>query len=560
MEKKWWHNAIVYQVYPRSFNDSNNDGIGDIRGIIEKLGYLKNLGVDILWISPVYESPMDDNGYDISDYYSISSEFGTLEDMEELIWKAGIFGLKIMMDVVVNHTSDEHPWFLESKKDRNNSKRDWYIWRDPSGEGGEPNNWISFFSGSTWEYDSKTTQYYLHLFSKKQPDLNWECSELREEIYKMVNWWLGKGVMGLRLDVINGLSKPHDFRNGDPKISMPGVDLYMNGPDIHTYLREMNKKVFSLNNVVTVGETNFVDPEKAVEYTSPKRKELDMVFQFEHMTVDHGDNGKWDPIPVDFIKLKNVLSKWQNQLFGKGWNSLYWNNHDQPRAVSRFGNDGEFRIQSAKMLATIIHLMQGTPFIYQGEEIGMTNCSFDSPEEYRDIETINYFRKAMKDGKSSKKKILENIGRISRDNARTPMQWDSSVNGGFSSGKPWIKVNPGFKDINVKNALENKNSVFYYYQKLIQLRKSDRFGDLIVYGDYKLLLENHSNLFVYTRSYRGKKLIVVCNFSSEKEYLSLEDEPGFSDTELIISNYPSSKFAVDRFELAPYESMVLSYL
>ncbi len=558
MKKKWWHNAVVYQVYPRSFYDSNNDGIGDIRGIIEKLGYMQNLGVDILWLSPVYKSPMDDNGYDISDYYSISPEFGTLEDMEELIRKAGAFGLKIMMDVVVNHTSDEHPWFLESKNDRTNPKRDWYIWRDPSGDGGPPNNWISFFSGSTWEYDTKTEQYYLHLFSRKQPDLNWECSELREEIYKMINWWLGKGVMGLRLDVINGLSKPHDFRDGDPGTAMPGVELYMNGPDIHTYLREMNKKVFSLHNIVTVGETNFVDPLMAVEYTSPERKELDMVFQFEHMAVDHGADGKWDPVDVDFIRLKRVLSKWQNQLSGKGWNSLYWNNHDQPRAVSRFGNDGRYRIESAKMLATVIHLMQGTPFIYQGEEIGMTNCPFDSPDQYRDIETINYYRKALKDGKIPESRILENIGRVSRDNARTPMQWDSSNNAGFSNGEPWIKINPGFRDINVENALQDKNSVFYYYRKLIELRKSDRFGDLIVYGDYKLLLENHSSLFVYTRSFKGQKLTVICNFNEEKEFLSLKGDNIFSDTELILSNYPSRKFETDGFYLAPFESIVLA--
>ncbi|MCF6334947.1 MAG: alpha-glucosidase, partial [Spirochaetales bacterium] len=517
-------------------------------------------GVDILWLSPVYSSPMDDNGYDISDYYSIAPEFGTLGDMDELIGEAGRVGIKIMMDVVVNHTSDEHPWFIESSKDRENPKRDWYIWKNPGADGGVPNNWISFFSGTTWEFDERTEQYYLHLFSKRQPDLNWENSALREEIYKMINWWLDKGVMGLRLDVINGLSKPHDYRNGDPDLPLPGAELYMNGPRIHSYLKEMNEKVFSLHDVVTVGETNFVAPSLAIKYTSQDRNELDMVFQFEHMSVDAGPEGKWDPVPLDFIRLKNILSKWQNKLYGKGWNSLYWNNHDQPRAISRFGNDKKYRVESAKMLATVIHLMQGTPFIYQGEEIGMTNCSFDSPEEYRDIETVNYYKKAVQEKGFSEKTVLEKIGKVSRDNARTPMQWDSSTNGGFSSGIPWIKINPSYESVNVEKAIEDKDSIFYYYRKLIKLRKSNKYGDLIVYGKYKLLMENHRSLFVYTRWDEGQKLLVICNFGEQREEFFPEGEIEMTHTNVLLSNYSRGEIAADKIVLRPYESLVLECL
>ncbi len=561
MEKKWWHKSVIYQVYPRSFYDSNGDGIGDIRGIIEKLDYLEELGIDILWLSPVYKSPMDDNGYDISDYYSIATEFGTLEDMENLITEAKRHGIKIMMDIVVNHTSDEHPWFIESRSSLDNPKRNWYIWRNASPDGGPPNNWGSFFTRSAWEFDEKTGQYYLHLFSKKQPDLNWENSEVRYEIFKMIKWWIDKGIAGLRLDAINVLSKPRDFRHGSSDFPVTGMDLWVNGPEIHKYIREINEKVFSLTDVVTVGETSMVTPEIAVEYTSPERKELDMVFQFEHISVDSGESGKWDKIPLNLVKLKEIFSRWQHGLYEKGWNSLYWNNHDQPRVISRFGSeDDEYRELSAKMLATALHLMQGTPFIYQGEEIGMTNAKFETINEYNDIDTHNYYDIAINDLGIPEDRVMEQIGMMSRDNARTPMQWSSATNGGFTTGKPWLKVNPGYKTINAEEAMADQNSIFHYYKELIYLRKESQLSDIIVYGEFKLILESNENVFAYLRVLEKRKLLVICNFFGNTEYLSFPDEIASSMAVPVMSNYSDSSSSLDNCILRPYESMILELI
>ena len=432
MERKWWHSSVVYQIYPRSFNDSNGDGIGDINGIREKLDYLKELGIDVIWLSPVYKSPNDDNGYDISDYCDIMDEFGTMDDMEKLLKEANEKGIKILMDLVVNHTSDEHKWFIEAKKSKDNKFRDYYIWRDPV-NGHEPNNLGSCFSGSAWQYDESTDQYYLHLFSKKQPDLNWENENVRNEVYKMMNFWIDKGIGGFRMDVIDLIGK------------VPDEMITGNGPKLHDYLQEMNKAALEGHDLLTVGETWGATPEIAKLYSNPKRKELSMVFQFEHIGLDQIEGKeKWDVKPLDLLDLKKVLSKWQTELEGEGWNSLFWNNHDLPRIVSRWGNDREYRVESAKMLATLLHGMKGTPYIYQGEELGMTNVRFEDINEYNDIETLNMYKDRISKGYSHDE-IMASIYAKGRDNARTPMQWDSTENAGFTTGKPWLKVNKNYK-------------------------------------------------------------------------------------------------------------------
>ena len=439
MERKWWHSSVVYQIYPRSFNDSNGDGIGDINGIIEKLDYLKELGIDVIWLSPVYKSPNDDNGYDISDYCDIMDEFGTIEDMDRLLNEAKERNIKIVMDLVVNHTSDEHKWFIEAKKSKDNEYRDYYIWRDPVNDK-EPNDLGSTFSGSAWQYDEESGQYYLHLFSKKQPDLNWENENVRKEVYDMMNFWIDKGIGGFRMDVIDLIGKvPDDMITG-------------NGPKLHEYLQEMNKAALEGNDLLTVGETWGATPEVAKLYSNPERKELSMVFQFEHIGLDQIEGkDKWDVKPLDLLELKRVLSKWQTELEGEGWNSLFWNNHDLPRIVSRWGNDKEYRVESAKMLATILHGMEGTPYIYQGEEIGMTNIRLENIDEYNDIETLNMYKDRISKGYSHEE-IMNSIYIKGRDNARTPMQWDDSENAGFTTGKPWLAVNKNYKEINVKKA------------------------------------------------------------------------------------------------------------
>lgn len=553
MSRQWWKESVVYQIYPRSFNDSNGDGIGDIPGILSKLDYLKELGIDVIWLSPVYESPNDDNGYDISDYKKIMDEFGTMEDWEELLVQVHARGMKLVMDLVVNHTSDEHAWFVESKKAKDNPYRDYYIWREGK-EGREPTNWRSNFGGSAWKYDEKTGQYFLHLFSPKQPDLNWENPTLREEVYDMMTWWLDKGVDGFRMDVINYISKG-EYNDGETKPGeqyASGSEFYRNGPRIHEFLNEMNREVLSKYDIMTVGEMPSVTPELARLYTDEDRNELDMVFQFEHMGLDSGPNGKWDLKPLELADLKDNLTKWQKALEDVGWNSLYFNNHDQPRVVSRFGDDDKYRKESAKMLATLLHMMKGTPYVYQGEEIGMTNMPFESIEDFRDIESLNTYEE-LKEAGHSEESIMESLRTKSRDNARTPMQWDDSENAGFTTGEPWIDVNPNYTEVNAKEAVADPDSIYHYYRRLIALRKE---YDVIVDGNYELILKDHPKIFAYTRTLGDETLLVVCNFyANEPEFVLPEDLKG-RQSELLLSNYSVEDDETESFQLQPYEARV----
>ncbi|WP_340393792.1 alpha-glucosidase [Paenibacillus sp. FSL E2-0190] len=555
MNRTFWKEAVVYQIYPRSFQDSNGDGIGDLQGIISRLDYLQKLGVDVVWLSPVYKSPNDDNGYDISDYQDIMDEFGTLQDWEELLTGLHARGIKLMMDLVINHSSDEHPWFVESRSSKDNPYRDYYIWRPGGPDGERPNNWSSVFSGPAWELDETTGEYYLHLFSRKQPDLNWENPQLREELYKMITFWLDKGVDGLRMDVINMISKveglPSSHRDGlAPGELAWGGEYYMNGPRVHDFLHEMNDKVLSNYNIMTVGETPGATVEDAILYTDEERKELQMVFQFEHMDVDSGPDGKWDVAPWTLSKLRDILHKWQVGLADKGWNSLYLNNHDQPRMVSRFGDDGKYRVISAKMLATLLHTLKGTPYIYQGEEIGMTNVKFTAIEHYKDIEILNMYREKVTEGGADPNSVLNAIHIKGRDNARTPMQWDDSANAGFTEGEPWLKVNPNYKEINVEQALADSDSIFYYYQRLLALRKKN---PIMAYGEYKLLLPEHEDIYAYTRTLDDEKWLVLLNFNEVPQTVDLSAELS-KVTELIIGNYPDN--APTRELLRPYEARV----
>ncbi|MBN7575553.1 glucohydrolase [Clostridium sp. 2-1] len=545
MDKKWWKESVVYQVYPRSFNDSNGDGIGDLRGIIEKLDYLKELGIDVIWLSPVYKSPNDDNGYDISDYEDIMDEFGTMEDMDDLIKEGNKRGIKILMDLVVNHTSDEHKWFIEAKKSKDNPYRDYYIWRDPV-NGEEPNDLRSTFSGSAWQYDETTGQYYLHLFSKKQPDLNWENEEVRNRIYKMMNFWIDKGIGGFRMDVIELIGK------------IPDKKVTHNGPKLHEYIREMNKKTFGGKDLLTVGETWGCTTEIAKKYSNPDDSELSMIFQFEHILLDQQPGKeKWDLKPLELLDLKKALSRWQVELEGTGWNSLFWNNHDVPRIVSRWGNDKEYRVESAKMLATLLHGMKGTPYIYQGEELGMTNVRFESLEDYKDIETLNMYNERKKQGYTHEE-IMLSIYTKGRDNARTPMQWDDSQNAGFTSGQPWLKVNPNYKEINAESQLKDENSIFNYYKKLIKIRKSN---PVVVYGKYELMLEENKEIFAYTRTLENEMLLVICNFTGNETEFVLERKFEFKSKELLISNYNVNEDDwIDSIELKPYESRIYKFV
>ncbi len=557
MDQSWWKESVVYQIYPRSFKDSNGDGIGDLQGIVEKLDYLKDLGVDIIWLSPVYKSPNDDNGYDVSDYQDIMDEFGTMADWERLIQEMHDREMKLMMDLVVNHSSDEHHWFLEAKKSKDNPYRNYYIWRKGK-DGKEPTNWESFFSGSAWEYDETTDEYFLHLFSKKQPDLNWENPKLRREVYDMMNWWIDKGVDGFRMDVINLISKAgyQDAPNMEGKKYASGAEYFFNGPKIHEYLQEMNKEVLS-RGVVTVGETPGVDVEQAKLYTGSDRNELNMVFQFEHMDLDSGPGGKWDLRPLKLKDLRDNFTKWQKGLEGEGWNSLYLNNHDQPRMVSRFGNDGKYRVESAKMLATFLHTLQGTPYIYQGEEIGMTNVKFDSIEEYKDIETLNMYKEKVKENNEDEAKVMESIYVKGRDNARTPVQWNASEHAGFTNGTPWIEVNPNYKEVNVEQAVADPDSIFHYYKKLIKLRKEN---EVIVYGTYDVLLDDHEQIYAYTRTLKKEKLLVILNFSDHRPEFKLPEEMICRDVEVLISNYEQAEEPdVSSIKLRPYEAVVYKY-
>lgn len=540
MQKKWWHESVVYQIYPRSFMDTNNDGIGDIQGIITKLDYLKELGVDVIWLSPVYKSPNVDNGYDISDYQGIMNEFGTMDDMKVLIRECQSRKLKIIMDLVVNHTSDEHKWFIEARKGKDNPYRDFYIWRDPV-NGGVPNELKSNFGGSAWTFDEQTGQYYFHLHDKRQPDLNWQNKQVREKIYEMMNFWLELGISGFRMDVIDLIGKDVD-------------DLITtNGPKLHQYLQEMNENTFGNYETLTVGETWGATPEIGRLYSDSARKELSMIFQFEVISLDKQEGKrKWDLAPLDFIKFKETFEKWQIELYGKGWNSLFGNNHDLPRMVSRWGNDEEYRVESAKMLAVMLHMQQGTPFIYQGEEIGMTNVKFKSIEYYKDIETHNMYKERVANGYSIDE-IMTSIYAKGRDNARTPMQWNSEKYSGFSNVQPWIGVNENYLHINVENALADRHSIFYFYQELIKLRRE---MDIIKYGTFELLLKENNEVFAFLRKFEEEKLLIVCNFYGNRLKVALPDNLLEGNWQVLIANYDDYPVFNKCINLRPYEAIV----
>lgn len=553
MERKWWKESVVYQIYPRSFKDSNGDGIGDLNGITEKLDYLKELGIDVIWLSPVYQSPGDDNGYDISDYRAILEEFGTMEEFDRMLQAAHERGIRLVMDLVVNHTSDEHPWFVESRKSKDNPYRDYYIWR-PARMGKEPNNWGSCFSGSAWEYNEATDMYYLHLFSKKQPDLNWDNPRVRNEVYDMMNWWLDKGVDGFRMDVISLISKKPELPDGKPGINgYASFNEPANGPHVHEYLQEMRRRVLEGRDTITVGECSGVTLEEAKKYARSDEKELNMVFQFEHMDVDADGTNKWSDKKMDLRDLKHIMTKWQKGLEGIAWNSLFWENHDQPRSVSRFGNDAEYWEESAKMLATCLHMMQGTPYIYQGEELGMTNVPFGDISDFRDLDSINAYRELTGQGVFTPEEMLRYLRYKSRDNARTPFQWSDEKHAGFSSGEPWIMVNPNYKKINAREQMTRENSIFCYYQKLIRLRKQ---YDIVVYGTYDLLLPEDPELYVYTRTLGEEQLLIVCNFYGNARMFTLPDSWELEKTELMIGNYKDFKLGKE-LTIRPYETVVL---
>lgn len=550
-EKKWWKESVVYQIYPRSFMDSNGDGIGDLNGIIRKLDYLKDLGIDVIWVSPIYESPNDDNGYDISNYKAIMKEFGTMEDFDILLIEAHKRNLKIVMDLVFNHTSDEHPWFIESRKSLDNPYRDYYIWK-PSKNGKEPNNWGSWFSGPAWEYSKETDMYYLHIFSKKQPDLNWENKKVREELYNIIDWWCQKGVDGFRMDVINFISKDQSYTDGpkeEGQLYGDKIPYIANGPRVHEFLQEMNKRVLSNYDLITVGETTHVTTEDAKQYAGFDTQELNMVFQFEHMTLDFGEHGKWSAKPIPFVPLKKILSKWQYELEGHAWNSLYWENHDQPRIVSRLGNDSrEYRELSAKMLGTCLLMMKGTPYIYQGQELGMTNIEFRSIEDFRDVEIMNAYREFVDNKLATAEEMIQYFNLKGRDNARTPMQWDDSSNAGFTTGTPWIKLNPNYTYINAKNQVKDKTSVYSFYKELIRVRKE---MEVLVYGAYALLEENDENLYIYTRTLGNTSLLIICNFTAKELPYAIEAE--YESANIIIHNYPDR---TNNNIIRPYEAVV----
>lgn len=551
MEKRWWKEAVVYQIYPRSFYDTNNDGIGDLKGILSKLDYIKELGANVIWLNPIYKSPNADNGYDISDYYNILDEFGTMSDFDELLDEAHKNGIKIIMDLVVNHTSDEHEWFLQSRKSKESFYRNFYFWKEGK-DGHPPNNWTSFFSGSAWEFDNLTEEYYLHLFAVKQPDLNWDNPKVRQEIYKMMKWWLDKGVDGFRMDAITLISKADGLPNDNSnKGNIVGTKYFANGPKIHEYLQEMNREVLCKYDIMTVGETPFVTPDIAKLYVNDYRKELNMLFHFEIMDLDC-NGSKWSIKEWKLTDLKRIMYEWYVALKENGWNSLYLNNHDQPRMVSRFGNDGKYRIESAKLLATLLHTWQGTPYIYQGEEIGMTNCKFNNIDEFRDIESLNWYKEMKQAGKDDNE-LLEILNKRSRDHARTPMQWDDTKNAGFSSAKPWIKVNPNYKEINVKKALDDKNSILYYYKQLINLRKEYLS---IVYGDIIMLCENDENIFSYLRNFENQRLLIILNFSDKYVKYKLSEGIAINSYELLISNYNVKDDIKEEIILKPYEARV----
>lgn len=551
MSTAWWKKAVVYQIYPKSFNDTTGNGTGDIQGIIEKLDYLKELGVDVLWLTPIYQSPQRDNGYDISDYYSIHEEYGTMEDFDLLLDEAHRRGIKIIMDIVINHTSTDHEWFKQAKSSKDNPYRDFYIWKD--GKNGEPpTNWESKFGGSAWEYDETTEEYYLHLFDVTQADLNWENEQLRAALYEMMHFWLKKGVDGFRLDVINLISKDQHF----PQDESDGRKFYTDGPRIHEFLQEMNEQVFSKYDIMTVGEMSSTSIDNCIRYTNPDQKELNMTFSFHHLKVDYPNGDKWTKADFDFQALKDILSKWQIEMNeGGGWNALFWCNHDQPRAVSRFGDDIHYHKESAKMLATTLHLMQGTPYIYQGEEFGMTNPNFNSIDKYRDVESLNMFQ-ILKNRGLNEQQILEILKQKSRDNSRTPVQWNDEKNAGFTVGTPWIDTAANYNEVNAEKAVKELDSIFYHYQKLIQLRKE---VDVITDGDFELILGQDPDLFAFTRTSGAEKVLVINNFYGREKRFTLPPQLNLdeADSEMLISNYEDSPAHLDQeMVLRPYESIV----
>ena len=554
--KNWWKNSVVYQIYPRSFKDSNGDGFGDLQGIIEKLDYLKELGIDVIWLSPVFDSPQDDNGYDIRDYRKIYDGFGSNEDMEELIKKAHERNIRIVLDLVVNHTSDEHVWFVESRKSRDNEYSDYYIWKDPKADGSEPNNWGSSFCGSAWEYCEERGQYYLHFYSRKQPDLNWENPKVRQEVYDLMKFWMEKGADGWRMDVIASISKDQnypDYPEEDGRKYYTGK-YHSNGPRLHEFIQEMNQEILSKYDCMTVGEAPGSTPEVARLFTDPTRKELNMIFTFEHMNIDRipgSVNRKWALKPFDLRELKIVMSEWQNKLYGKGWNALYFENHDQPRVISRWGNDTVYREKCAKAYATILHGMQGTPYIYQGEEIGMTNVQFEL-DEYEDIEVRNAYKELVLNGKSiSEEDFKQAVWNKSRDNARTPMQWDDSDNAGFTTGKPWFRISDRYKEINVEQALADRDSIFYYYKNLIELRHKE---SILTEGNYQLLLPEDEKIFAYLRNTENEIWLVAANMSEETVSTDKLKTIAKEKQDVIIGNYKRAD--LDE-ALRPYEAFMM---
>jgi len=556
MQQAWWQKAVVYQIYPKSFQDTTGNGFGDIQGIIKRLDYLKKLGVDVIWLTPIYASPQKDNGYDISDYYSIHPEYGNMNDFDQLLTEAHDKGIKVIMDIVVNHTSTEHEWFKQASSSKDNPYRDFYIWKDGKEDGLEPTNWQSKFGGNAWKYDEKTDQYYLHLFDVTQADLNWENEKVREEVYKMMHFWFKKGVDGFRLDVINLISKDQSFPDDDGTIAPgDGRKFYTDGPRVHEFIHEMNKEVFSQYDSLTVGEMSSTTLDHCVKYTNPDCEELSMTFNFHHLKVDYPNGEKWEIGEMDFLQLKNILSKWQvGMIEGGGWNALFWCNHDQPRVVTRYGNDGKFHNESAKMLATTIHMMQGTPYIYQGEEFGMTDPKFTSIDQYRDVESLNMYDILKEKGKSEEE-VLEILRRKSRDNSRTPVQWNGEKNAGFTTGTPWIETATNYTEINAENAVKDQNSIFYHYQKLIQLRKE---YDIITEGNYELLVPEDESVFAYTRSTEKEQLIVINNFYEKETVFQLPNHIKIDgkQSSILVANYTDSPSLTKEIKLRPYESIV----
>lgn len=548
MNRKWWKEAVAYQVYPRSFNDSNNDGIGDLPGVIEKLDYLKDLGIDVIWLSPMYQSPNDDNGYDISDYRAIMDEFGTMEDFDRLLKEVHHKGMKLILDLVVNHTSDEHPWFIESKSSKDNPKREWYIWKDPKEDGSEPNNWESIFNGSAWEYDELTNQYYFHLFSKKQPDLNWDNSEVRNAVFEMMNWWFDKGIDGFRVDAITHIKKT--FEAGDlplpkGKSYAPAFDVDMNQPGIQPWLQEMKDKSLSQYDIMTVGEANGVNPDNAKEWVGEEEGKFNMIFQFEHLGLWSTGDSKFD-----VKSYKTILNRWQKSLEDVGWNALFIENHDQPRRVSTWGDDKQYWYESATSHAVTYFLQQGTPFIYQGQEIGMTNYPFDSIETFNDVAVKNEYNIVKAQG-GDVNALLNKYKMENRDNSRTPMQWDQSTNGGFTNGTPWFPVNPNYKTINVEQQIHDPQSILQFYKDLIQLKKSD---EVYTYGQFNLVDEDNPNLFAYTRKLNNKKVLVVGNLTDQVSKLNV---PYLIENEQQVMLHNYSSHVIDFDKIQPYEAFVI---